>query len=452
MKPMPDYSPPPALLEAIVRSATDYAIITLDASRQVTSWNPGASVLLGWSPAEIAGQSGDLIFTPEDRARDAPGIEIRQAQAEGRAEDERWHVRKDGSRFWGSGVIVPLRGEDGFLKIMTDRTKERQAELAVQQSELRFRTLAEHIPQLVWRSARLGHRTWPSPQWIEFTGQSAQESIGLGWLDAVHPQDRELTIEAWHEAERTGQLYVEHRTRRAADGEYRWFQTRATRLVSSDNGETEWFGTSIDVHDMRRALERQEVLTRELHHRTRNLLGIVTSLARQTLKRCRSLEDFEARFTDRIAALSRVQALVSRSEASEIALRNLIEAEVMAHAQEADGRVIIEGPQVNLHEKASETLALAVHELATNAVKYGALAASQGRLKVSWSVKPDALEVEWHESGVAKPPSNAGRGYGRELIEVALPFALGATTRLEFLTDGIYCSIKLPDHEWQRGK
>ena len=173
--------------------------------------------------------------------------------------------------------MVPLRGEDGFLKIMTDRTKERQAQLAVQQSELRFRTLAEHIPQLVWRSARLGHRTWPSPQWIEYTGQSAQESIGLGWLDAVHPQDRELTIEAWHEAERTGQLYVEHRTRRAADGEYRWFQTRATRLIDSETGESEWFGTSTDVHDMRRALERQKVLTRELHHRTRNLLGIVTS-------------------------------------------------------------------------------------------------------------------------------------------------------------------------------
>ena len=124
----------------------------------------------------------------------------------------------------------------------------------------------------------------------------------------------------------------------------------------------------------------------------------------------------------------------------------------MAHAPETDGRVVIEGPQVKLHEKASETLALAVHELATNAVKYGALAGSQGHLKVSWTVKPDVLEMEWHESGVATPPSNAGRGYGRELIEVALPFALGAATRLEFLSDGIYCSIQLPDHEWQRRK
>jgi PAS domain S-box-containing protein len=449
---MSNYSPPPALLDAITRSATDYAIITLDASRRVTSWNSGASVLLGWAPTEVVGQSGDLIFTPEDRARDAPGFETSQAQKEGRAEDERWHLRKDGSRFWGSGVMVPLKGEDGYLKIMRDRTKERQAQLAVQQSEQRFRTLAEHIPQLVWRSARLGNRTWPSPQWIEYTGQSAQESIGLGWLNAVHPQDRELTLDAWHEAERTGHLNVEHRTLRAADGEYRWFQTRATRLTSSENGEVEWFGTSTDVHDMRRALERQEVLTRELHHRTRNLLGIVTSIARQTLKRSRSLEDFEARFTDRIAALSRVQALVSRSESSEIALRDIIEAEVRAHAAEVDGRVIIEGPEVALHEKASETLALAVHELATNAVKYGALAGSQGRLKVCWSVKPDVLEMEWRESGVEKPPSPTGRGYGRELIEVALPFALGASTRLEFLADGIYCSIKLPDHEWQRGK
>jgi PAS domain S-box-containing protein len=449
---MSDYSPPPALLEAIVRSATDYAIITLDANRRVTSWNPGASVLLGWGPAEIVGQTGDLIFTPEDRARDAPGIEVRQARMEGRAEDERWHMRNDGSRFWGSGVMVPLRGEDGFLKIMRDRTKERLAQVALEQSERRFRTLAEHIPQLVWRSARLGHRTWPSPQWIEYTGQSAQDSIGLGWLDAVHPQERELTIEAWHEAERTGQLYVEHRTRRAADGEYRWFQTRATRLRDAETGESEWFGTSTDVHDMRRALERQHVLTRELHHRTRNLLGIVNSIARQMLKRSESLEEFGARFAHRIDALSRVQALVARSETSEINLRTLVESEVQAHAPEMDGRVVIEGQDVRLHEKSSETLALAIHELATNAVKYGALATSQGRLNVSWTTKSGLLELEWRESGLPRPPSAVGRGYGRELIEVALPFALGASTRLEFVSDGIVCSIQLPEHEWQQAK
>jgi len=451
---VPDDFPKATLLEAIVRSATDYAIISLDTDRRVTSWNPGAEVLLGWKLGEIMDQSGDLIFTPEDRAQHAPEVEIRQALTEGRAVDERWHARKDGSRFWGSGLMVPLKGDGptGFLKIMRDRTKEREAEIALRQSEQRFRTLAEHIPQLVWGSRRLGHRTWLSPQWVAYTGVSAKDSLGLGWLEAVHPQDRELTMEAWHEAERTGQLDVEHRTRRAADGEYRWFQTRATRLNYSNDGEPEWFGTSTDVHDMRRALERQQILTRELHHRTRNLLGIVNSIARQTIKRSQSLEEFGARFVDRIAALSRVQALVSRNESSEIALRDLIETEVMAHAPDADGRVVIEGPDVTLHERASETLALALHELATNAVKYGALASPQARLKVSWRIKPGALEVDWHESGLAIPPSANSRGYGRELIEVALPFALGATTRLNFLSDGIYCSIQLPDHEWQSQK
>lgn len=131
-------------------------------------------------------------------------------------------------------------------------------------------------------------------------------------------------------------------------------------------------------------------------------------------------------------------------------MRDLVEAEVQAHSAETEGRVLIEGPAVTLHEKASETLALAIHELATNAVKYGALSTSQGRLQVTWSIKPGVLELEWRETGLAQPASDNNRGYGRELIEVALPFALGASTQYRFLLDGVYCSIQLPDYEWRR--
>jgi two-component sensor histidine kinase len=95
-------------------------------------------------------------------------------------------------------------------------------------------------------------------------------------------------------------------------------------------------------------------------------------------KRSLSLEEFGSRFADRIDALSRVQALVSRSDRAEMALRDFVEAEVQGHSAETEGRVPIEGPAVTVHEKASETLALAIHELATNAVKYGALSTSQG--------------------------------------------------------------------------
>ena len=309
------------LLEAIVRSATDYAIISVDARNAVTTWSPGAETLLGWKAEEIIGQSAEIIFTPEDRDLNGPEQEIETARTKGRAEDERWHMRRDGSRFWGSGVLVPLKGEatPGFVKIMRDRTQERQAAIALRQSEQRFRTLVENIPQLVWRSRSLGERTWGSPQWEIYSGLSIEKSVGYGWLNAVHPDDRGPTLEAWHEAERTGSLYVEHRARRAADGAYRWFQTRATRL------EGEWFGTSTDVHDLRRAIERQQVLVRELHHRTRNLLAVVNAIGRQTLSRSSNLEDFGLRFSSRIAALGRVQSLVARADSAALTLRDLIE-------------------------------------------------------------------------------------------------------------------------------
>ena len=275
-----------------------------------------------------------------------------------------------------------------------------------------------------------------------------EQSGGHGWLDAVHPDDRQPTLEAWHEAERSGSLYVEHRTRRAADGEYRWLQTRGVRLKGENSPEAEWFGTSTDVHDLRRAVERQQVLVRELHHRTRNPLGVVNAIARQTLTRSETVAEFSERFDSRIAALARVQTLVSRENSPELELRDLVQSEIRAHVSEVDGRILIEGPAVTLDEKVGETLALALHELVTNAVKYGALAGTNGQLSVNWTIDPASLTLEWRESGYQGPASKPGRGYGRELIEVALPFALGATTRYEVAQDGVYCLIALPHQEW----
>src|SRR3954451_3071072 len=128
----------------------------------------------------MIGQSATMFFTHEDLERNGPEQEVETARTKGRAEDERWHMRKDGSRFWASGVLVPLKegAPPGFVKIIRDRTKERQSALALRQSERRFRTLVENIPQLVWRSGSLGHRTWGSPQWEIFTGLSLEKSVG----------------------------------------------------------------------------------------------------------------------------------------------------------------------------------------------------------------------------------------------------------------------------------
>ncbi len=120
-------------LRMILESATNYAIVTTDLEGRITVWNTGARNILGWEEEEILGRSAEVFFTPEDRADGWAWEEMRKALTEGRATDERWHVRKDGSRFWAMGMMMPLRdGEvQGFLKILRDRTQERQAEEAL---------------------------------------------------------------------------------------------------------------------------------------------------------------------------------------------------------------------------------------------------------------------------------------------------------------------------------
>ena len=114
---------------AIIESAVDFAIIATDCDGRVTDWNTGAERILGWSAAEMQGEPIGRFFTPEDRVDDRSGFEMRCALRSGRASDERWHLRKDGSRFWASGEMMPLRDDGahlGFVKILRDRTEQRQ--------------------------------------------------------------------------------------------------------------------------------------------------------------------------------------------------------------------------------------------------------------------------------------------------------------------------------------
>ena len=145
---------PPALDDVILRSVVDHAIVTLDADGIVTSWSEGAERILGWSEADILGRSASAFFTPEDCAGGRPAEEMRLALSEGRADDERWHIRKDGQRFWGSGLMMPLLAEEdgsgrggqigGFVKIFRDRTEERTRRLQVERLENRAALAMRH--------------------------------------------------------------------------------------------------------------------------------------------------------------------------------------------------------------------------------------------------------------------------------------------------------------------
>ncbi len=128
-----------------------------------------------------------------------------------------------------------------------------------------FRALAVGLPQLVFGCRADGDRTWPSPQWVIYTGLPADRSLGFGWLDAIHPDDRQLTLDAWSDASASGDYLVEHRIRRVQDGSYRWHQTRAARLADWPVPDMDWVGSSADVDKLYRL--RQQVVEAERHLR-----------------------------------------------------------------------------------------------------------------------------------------------------------------------------------------
>jgi two-component sensor histidine kinase len=208
---------------------------------------------------------------------------------------------------------------------------------------------------------------------------------------------------------------------------------------------------------LRQSEERLDVALAEVQHRTRNLISVVGTIADYTARTSETFGDFKANYRDRLEVLGRAQGLLFRKkEGGRVNFDELIEAELSAHSIRVgeDGRVTLEGPKgVRLRSSTVQTLAMVLHELMANAVKYGALKQPNGRLVVRWSLetmgeggKP-CLHLDWKESGVVMPPFPHRTGQGRELIERALPYQFDARTTFVMEADGIHCTISLPVSE-----
>jgi two-component system CheB/CheR fusion protein len=202
--------------------------------------------------------------------------------------------------------------------------------------------------------------------------------------------------------------------------------------------------TFVDVTDVTRAEAQQRLLVAELQHRTRNLLGVVQAIAHRTLPKGPALQDF----TTRLAALGRVQSLVGEADKGQIDLAEIVRLELHATGAPDGSKVSISGPPVALSFDQVQTVALALHELATNAMKHGALRDGPGRLEVSRSIRNGTtdpfLELIWREQDVADMPKSPGKGFGRELIERALSYTTKARAELTLGRDGVECRIEFP--------
>ena len=307
----------------ILESAKEYAIFALDEDGRVTTWNTGAERILGYHEADVIGRPGDIFFSPEDRAAGEPAREMALARSQGRAANERWHLRKDGSTFWGSGVMLPLADHRrGFLKIFRDRTQERAHE------------------------------------------------------------------------------------------------------------------------------EAQKLLIDELNHRVKNTLATVQSIAAQSLKTSETTAQARESFEARLFALAKAHDVLTRESWEGASLRDIVEEALAAHRDARAARFAITGPDVRLAPRAALAIAMALHELATNAAKYGALSNESGRVRLDWRVAAGesgpALHLTWAEEGGPPVAPPARKGFGTRLIERGLAADLDGDVCLDFRPAGVVCTIEAP--------
>ena len=432
-----------------------------DPQGAVTWYNKRWYDYTGQSTNEAVGSGWAEAVHPVDR--DASTSAWARAVADGASFQCEHRLRaSSGDYRWFLVRAEPLQDQSGailqWFGSVTDIHSHRAGMEALEHSELRFRSLVEGMPQLVWQATAGGERTWSSRQWTSYTGMSDEESRGLGWLEAVHCDDRAAVALAWERAAADHHFDIEYRIFHASEARHRHFRNRAIAVRANVDSTPLWIGTSTDVDDLLQLQVRQQVLVAELQHRTRNLMAIVQAITLRTLRSSSNLEEFGHTFADRLAALGRVQALLSQRESNKrLTFDALIRDEISAHvAIDAAGKgpqVTLCGPTgIELRSATVQTFALAVHELATNAVKHGALSQPEGELEVAWHLERPQdggprLHVDWRESGVRdvlKPAVRPGSGFGRELIERALPFQLGARTVFEIAEDGVRCLIDMP--------
>lgn len=332
--------------------------------------------------------------------------------------------------------------------------REKAEQEAVRESEERLRLALEAGKMAMYDSdLRTGAVVW-NDECYRLLGYRIGEVVPsrTAWMARVHPDDREMTVTTLTAAMAQHKEYAIELRIVHQDNSTRWVRARG-RFFFDTTGPKRVMGVFEDDTQSRHQIETQRVLVAELQHRTRNLMAVVQSIAQQTLDSADSLAQFESRFNNRLAALSRVQSLLSRSDNEPITLGALVLMELEALGLEAAGdRITFGGAEARLRKSAVEMLALAIHELLTNAIKYGALSSGgTGRLSVTWRIEvasaDQRLVLEWIEHGIASSAPAAARkrgGYGRRLIEEALPYSLSAETTFELGADSLRCVIRLP--------
>jgi PAS domain S-box-containing protein len=438
-----------ARLAAIVTSSAD-AIVGKTLDGIVTSWNQAAERMFGYSAGEMIGQSIRRVI-PADRQAEEDMILARLAQSESIQHFETVRLANNGRTFDASVTISPVRDTEGRVigaaKIIRDISERKQAEQALQASKDRMQ-FALDAAQIGWWQYDPIHNTVLWDARLKEMFDVAEDKTDIKeFKKRVHPNDLERVWAAVEAAldPADPKPYAAEFQHQRADGEIRWVEAHGLvhfECVGRERRAVNMVGTAQDVTERKLREERERLLMREVNHRAKNMLSLVHAIARQTA--ARDPPDFIGRFTERIQALAANQNLLIRNEWRGVDVQDLVRAELMHFADLVGSRIAVHGPKLRLNAAAAQAIGLAMHELATNAGKYGALSIGGGHVTVYWETDGETLTMSWTER--EGPPVSAPkrRGFGTVVIQEMVKQSVDGNVDLDYAPSGLTWRLTCP--------
>ncbi|WP_207539425.1 PAS domain S-box protein [Sabulicella rubraurantiaca] len=447
-------------LQELVATVDLASFLTRDMEGRILSWSEGSHRLYGWSAEEVLGRDTHTLLGtsfPQPRAEIEAALR-RDGVWQG---DLRQH-RRDGRSLVVSAHKALRRGPDGeplaVVEALTDVTAHRAMELELRASEESARLAIEGARLGAWElDAPSGFCTW-SARMSEIMGEPARPRTRMGldaWLSRIHPDDAPEAREAFARALRSGEggeIRTEHRIR-AADLSWRWVSVHGAVLGrdAQSGAALSVRGVAEDVNERKLAEERQRLLAREVDHRAKNALAVVLAAVRLTPRV--DVATYARAIEGRVSSMSRTHTLLADARWAGADLRTLAEGELESFlGQEATGpdappRAELSGGPLLVAAEAAQGFSLILHELATNATKYGALSRPGGLVQVQWEADEAErmLRLRWTESGgpaVTEPPVR--RGFGSRIIEAMAEGQLEGQVERRWNPGGLECLISVP--------
>jgi PAS domain S-box-containing protein len=328
------------------------------------------------------------------------------------------------------------------------RVAARTAELEAQTDRLRRseerRSLALSAGDMgSWElDPATGRFLWDDGQFRIFgltPGQFEPTREGIHAL--VHPDDREKYAEAERDLGPDGRYQQEFRVVRP-NGETRWCFAAGAATRDKHDNVLRLNGVTVDVTERKRAEERQLLLAREVDHRAKNMLAVVLSVLRLT--KARTMPEFIGIVEGRIHALAVTHNLLSTTRWQGAELRRIVDEELAPYRTDGADRIVIGGPPAMLLPATAQAVALALHELATNAAKYGGLSTPGGRLKLVWSLEDKALELDWVESGGPPATAPTSLGFGLTIVRSSIEAQFRGGVSYDWRPEGLHCHLSVP--------